>query len=152
MANRKDSLELSPFQKALKCRVHSSSTHDPHEGVSRWFPGLATIKIHTQSLLSVWSKTASGSKGIWQITHGGNSSLKTCLSFIPAETQIPRPWLKHCGVSQKERLKYHRELKLNLKRRTFGMKFLFLLHYLVRSCTTLLLQDHCVPLQMCMLV
>lgn len=86
---------------------------------------------------------ASGSKGIWQTAYGGNSSLKTCFSFIPAKTKIPQLWLKHYSLSQKERLEYHGEYKLNLKRRNFGMKFLFILHYLVRSCTTLLLQDHC---------
>lgn len=144
-------LNFHPFRRHWNVEC----THPAHmaiEGVRRWFPALATIKIHPHSLLSAWSKMASGSKGIWQTTHGGNFSLKSCLSFIPAEIQTPGLWLKHRGASQKEGPKYHGGHKLNLKRRNFGMKFLFLLHYLVRSCTTLLLQDHCAPFQMWILV
>lgn len=144
-------LNLHPFRR----HWNAECTHPAHmvtEGVRRWFPTLAAVKIHTHSLLSVWSKMSWGSKGIWQTTHGGNFSLKSCLSFIPAEIQTPLLWLKHYSVSQKEGPKYHGEHKLNLKRRNFGMKFLFLLHCLVRSCTTLLLQDHCFLFQMWILV
>lgn len=152
MDNRKYNLELAPFQQALKCRVHWSSTLGLRrsEEVISWFRYNWTS--HTlSSLLSIWSKMASGSKGIGQTTHGGNSSLQTC-PFIPAEIQTPQLWLQHWGASQKEPLKYHGEHKLNLKRRNFGMKFLFLLHYLTKSSTSLLLQDHCVPFQKWILV
>lgn len=144
-------LSLPPFSR----HWNAECTHPAPlatEGVRRCFPGLDTVELHTHSLLSIWSKMASGSKGIGQTTHGGNSSLKTCPSFIPAEIQTPQLWLQHWGASQKEPLKYHGEHKLNLKRRNFGMKFLFLLHYLTKSCTSLLLQDHCVPFQMWILV
>lgn len=108
-------LNLHPFRR----HWNAECTHPAHmvtEGVRRWFPTLATVKIHTHSLLSVWSKMSWGSKGIWQTTHGGNFSLKSCLSFIPAEIQTPLLWLKHYSVSQKEGPKYHGEHKSEEKK------------------------------------